>query len=129
MAKSEPSMMMCKHANECPNVCSCHMDCACWRPGGMCRKRYMVTKFSSDETVPVSDLINKPPHYRASNGVETWDVINGFGLGYERGNAVKYLTRAGRKDGIDALTDLLKAKKYIERAIKRLESGEDIKNV
>lgn len=89
----------------------------------------MTTKFSSNETETVSDLINKPSHYQASNGIESWDVIDGFGLGYERGSAVAYLLRAGRKENTPPLSDLLKAKKFIERAIKRLESGEDIKNV
>ena len=48
-------------------------------------------------------------------------VIEGFGLGFCLGNVVKYILRAGRKTP-DRLTDLRKAKWYLEREIKNLEN-------
>lgn len=52
-------------------------------------------------------------HYKMT--IEPWDAIHAWGLGYFDGNAVKYLSRAGRKG--PRLTDLLKAKHYIDKAI------------
>jgi hypothetical protein len=71
----------------------------------------------------LSDIVNHPPHYKA-NGIEAIDVIESFGLdqSFALGNAVKYLLRAGRKG--DGLTDLRKARWYLERKIAQLESGE-----
>ena len=62
------------------------------------------------------ESVNHPPHYKA-NGIEAIDVIEAFGLGFNLGNAVKYILRAGRKG--DAKDDLAKARWYIEREIGR----------
>lgn len=40
-------------------------------------------------------------------------------LGFCEGNVVKYCCRAGRKDGETRLDDLLKAKKYLDTAIRQ----------
>lgn len=65
------------------------------------------------------DLINKPPHYRGfSNGAEVIDITER--LNFNRGNAVKYLARAGRKQGQSAMGDLQKAAWYVQREIDRL---------
>lgn len=66
----------------------------------------------------MSDPVNHPPHYKAPNGLEAIDVIEGFGLGFHRGNAVKYLLRAGRKG--DAAQDLRKARWYVQRELDRI---------
>lgn len=49
------------------------------------------------------------------------DVIEAFGLNYNRGAVVKYMARAGRKPGNDALLDLYKAREHINREIAHLE--------
>ena len=66
----------------------------------------------------MNDLVNNPPHYKAPNGLEAIDVIEGFGLGFHRGNAVKYLLRAGKKG--DATQDIRKARWYVERDLERM---------
>jgi hypothetical protein len=66
----------------------------------------------------MTDPVNHPAHYKAPNGLEAIDVIEGFGLGFHRGNAVKYLLRAGRKD--DAAQDMRKARWYVERDLQRI---------
>lgn len=69
-------------------------------------------------------MVNHPPHYAGDNGVECIDGIkaalgrDGM-LNYCRGNALKYIWRAGKKH--DALEDLQKAQWYIDAAIKELE--------
>ena len=72
-----------------------------------------------------ANAVNHPAHYNAG-GIEVIDAIEawGFGEGFNRGNAIKYLARAGRKDGADAVEDLKKAAWYVEREIRRLEKME-----
>ncbi len=61
------------------------------------------------------ETVNHPPHYN-SGGIEVIDVIERWGLGFELGNALKYICRAGRKSD-DLRQDLKKALWYIRRAI------------
>ena len=61
------------------------------------------------------DGIDHPQHYQA-NGVEAIDVIEAFGLGFNLGNSLKYILRAGRKTD-DTTTDLAKAAWYLQREI------------
>lgn len=66
-----------------------------------------------------ADMVNSPPHYKVG-GIEAIEYIQAklspeeF-AGYCRGNALKYLSRAGHKD--DAAQDYRKAIWYIERLI------------
>lgn len=62
-----------------------------------------------------------PTHYSALRP-EPITVIEGWELGFCLGNAVKYVARAGRKDGESELDDLRKARWYIDRAIAALEA-------
>lgn len=68
------------------------------------------------------DPVNSPSHYAEGREFETIDVIEDWGLGYHLGNAVKYISRAGRKD--DILQDLRKAQWYLNREIENLELEE-----
>lgn len=62
------------------------------------------------------DKIN-PIHYRSHpSGVEAIQVTEHFN--FCLGNAIKYIWRAGMKG--DAVTDLEKARWYIDREIERL---------
>lgn len=70
----------------------------------------------------MTDTINHPSHYAEGRKFEPIDVIEDWGLGFCLGNAVKYISRAGRKG--DAVEDLKKARFYIEREIARLEGGQ-----
>ncbi|MFE7313791.1 DUF3310 domain-containing protein [Streptomyces sp. NPDC057555] len=64
------------------------------------------------------EAIISPIHYTGfTNGAEVIDLAEH--LNFNRGCAVKYLCRAGRKD--DELEDLLKALYYIKREIARME--------
>lgn len=61
-----------------------------------------------------------PAHYQGfSRGAEVIDITEC--LNFNRGNAVKYLARAGNKPGADEITELEKARWYIDREIERLE--------
>lgn len=66
------------------------------------------------------DAVNHPSHYAEgwSNGAEVIDITEN--LNFNRGNAVKYIARAGRKDAKKTIEDLKKARWYIDRELKRL---------
>lgn len=67
---------------------------------------------------PAPDPVNHPAHY-TDGGIETIDFIEAKKLCYHLGNAVKYISRAGKK--VDEVEDLRKAIWYLERRIKVLE--------
>lgn len=63
------------------------------------------------------DPVNHPKHYTSHpSGVECIDITRH--MSFNIGNAIKYLWRAGQKDGEDAVTALEKARFYIEDQIK-----------
>lgn len=64
------------------------------------------------------DPVNHPSHY-TDGGIETIDFIEAKKLPYHLGNAVKYISRAGKKD--DEIQDLKKAVWYINRYIELRE--------
>lgn len=67
----------------------------------------------------VHDAVNHPRHYtQHPSGVECIEVVEHFG--FNVGNAVKYLWRAGLKEGADPLEDLRKAAWYVQREIDRV---------
>lgn len=66
----------------------------------------------------MADLINHPPHYKLANGVEVIQLTEQ--MNFNRGNAIKYIARAGRKDLATEVEDLKKAAWYINREIQRL---------
>lgn len=68
------------------------------------------------------DLVDHPPHYRADSVYETIKVIEAWELGFNLGNAVKYISRAGRKHD-DVIEDLKKARWYLDHEISGLESA------
>jgi len=68
-----------------------------------------------------TDNVNHPQHYGgADNPYEAIKVIDAWGLDFSLGNAVKYISRAGKKTD-NALEDLEKAKWYICHAIEKLK--------
>ena len=66
--------------------------------------------------------IEHPDYYR-SGGIEAIDFIDAHGLNFNLGNVVKYVTRAGHKEGEDTLTALSKARWYLDHEIERVQKG------
>lgn len=72
-----------------------------------------------NETIK-GDAVSHPPHYSANpGGIECIDVTEW--MNFNRGNAVKYLWRAGAKDPAMEIQDLEKAIWYIQREIDRIK--------
>ena len=63
---------------------------------------------------------NHPSHYCEGRKYEPIDVIEDWNLGFLTGNALKYISRAGRKN--DELEDLEKAVFYLNRRIKQIKN-------
>lgn len=75
----------------------------------------------------MEDVIHHPKHYQGKNGMEVIDVIDNFACDpvpenciYDEGNAIKYLLRWAKKNGIE---DLNKCKECIDFMIKKLENN------
>ena len=69
-----------------------------------------------------NEQVNHPEHYGGSENVyEAIKVINNWQLGFNLGNTIKYISRAGKKDPKKELEDLKKAKFYLDYHIKTLE--------
>lgn len=58
-----------------------------------------------------------PAHYRKHGAMSSIHIITHYGLGFELGNAIKYLLRAGTKPGETEVDDLRKARWYINRRL------------
>ena len=63
------------------------------------------------------------PHYYRSGGIEAIDFIDAHSLNFNLGNVIKYIVRAGLKDGEPTLEALQKAIWYLEHEIERLQKG------
>lgn len=64
--------------------------------------------------------MNKTPkHYQGTT--QPIDLINAQNLNFNLGNVVKYACRAGKKQGENILSDLEKAKNYINYEIERVQ--------
>ncbi len=75
-------------------------------------------KVTMAETMSGPDDPINPDHYKNHpSGIECIQITEHFN--YCRGNAIKYLWRAGEKG--DAIEDLRKARWYVDREIQRLE--------
>ena len=70
-----------------------------------------------------NDNVNHPSHYTDGN-IEVMDFIEDKQLNFARGNVIKYVSRAGKKDPNKELEDLKKAMWYLNREIERLSKEE-----
>lgn len=67
----------------------------------------------------MADNIDHPAHYNSYHGLEVIDLSEQ--MNFNRGNVVKYISRAGLKTDADEVEDLKKARFYLNREIARVE--------
>lgn len=89
-------------------------------------------KIDSDKIKEVNvddenDPVNHPSHYTDTK-IEVMDYIEDKGFNFALGNAVKYISRAGRKDKNKTIEDLEKSRWYLNREIERLKKLQDKNN-
>ena len=64
------------------------------------------------------DLVNNPNHYGGADNVyEVIKIIRHYRLGFNLGNVLKYILRAGKKDPLKEIEDLRKAVWYLQKEI------------
>ncbi len=77
-----------------------------------------------------SDQVTHPNHYGGDTVYETIKVIHAWNLGFNLGNCVKYISRAGKKGSrnvkVKHLEDLKKAAFYLNYEIELLEGKRNI---
>lgn len=76
----------------------------------------------------LKDNVNHPSHYTdgpkcPACGATVECITVTERMDFCRGNAMKYLWRAGKKGSSDELEDLRKAAWYVSRAIENMEAG------
>lgn len=73
----------------------------------------------------IIDNINNPSHYQGANGLEGIEVIDNFignlqgKAAWSWGNAIKYMLRFQKKNGLE---DLKKARKNLDWLIEEIEN-------
>lgn len=78
----------------------------------------------------VNQNVQHPIYYGgADDPYEAIKVIEAWNLGFHLGNTVKYISRAGKKDGNSATQDLRKAMFYLNREIELLEKQDQVIDV
>ena len=104
-------------------------DCALDRAEDLIVKSFMKHSYCGAENLDLitdagkagtDDPVNHPAHY-TSGSIEVIDYIEDQKLPYHLGNAVKYISRAGKKDPDKTVEDLKKAVWYLTRYIRKLE--------
>lgn len=111
--------------------CAAKDDCKGCRISSYCDMVHGA--FKTDETIcreayntlytnNINDPVNHPPHYTQGK-IEVADFIADQKLNFDRGNAIKYICRAGAKEKNKEIQDLEKAIWYIVHEIKTLKGG------
>ena len=82
------------------------------------KKRESIMEEKRDEKTEVT----RPDYYCVGREYEPRKVIRDWGLNFNLGNVIKYVSRAGRKDPSKKLEDLRKAEQYLKFEIEELEN-------
>lgn len=85
---------------------------------------YMNVRHGGFDSAATREEINHPQHYGGDTVYEAIKVIEAWKLGFCLGNTVKYICRAGNKEGSSELVDLRKALWYLSREVQRREDEE-----
>lgn len=86
-----------------------------------------ISKYIFENEKNSVDMVNHPPHYQSSSGLEVIDVIEAFtenlsgAEATNTGNVIKYICRWKDKNGLE---DLKKARWYLDRLIQTVEKKE-----
>ena len=87
------------------------------------KKDGLSVPFNQRQEKPERDSVNHPNHYNDGK-IEVIDYIEDQKLGFCLGNAIKYISRAGKKDKAKEIEDLRKAIWYINRRILEIKREE-----
>lgn len=91
-------------------------------------------KIHSEKSQKDFDSVSRPAHYTEGRKYEPIDVIEDWKLGFCAGNALKYISRAGRKSSGSlskkekTIEDIDKAIWYLQRYKKEVAESQDEAN-
>lgn len=85
----------------------------------MTKAQFVAELTRAADKLEAAETVDHPAHYHADT-IEAIEVIEAWKLNFNRGNALKYISRAGLKDPARELEDLNKALWYLRREIERL---------
>ena len=124
MTIKEMDAVIQQYCDTCKDCNHCLIELQCNSANGMfitneheCENAYEIIKFFGSK---LNDPVNHPSHYTKGK-IEVADFIADQKLNFDRGNAVKYVCRAGSKDPEKEIQDLEKAIWYINHEIKMLK--------
>ena len=109
----------CNRCIHCDKPCDYHVCTDCIHGGGK-HENFILSYVKSIKDEFSCDPVNHPSHYNKGK-IEVWDFISDWKLNFDRGNAIKYICRAGSKDPNKEIQDLEKAIEYINHEIKMLK--------
>ena len=84
----------------------------------------LIDDLKGENEMNSNDSVNHPAHYTTGK-IEVIDFITDKKLNFCRGNAVKYIVRAGLKDPDKEIEDLEKAIFYLNREIEDLKKEKE----
>ena len=92
--------------------------------GNLCKACFDAWESDLNVKLHDADPVNQPKHYtNHPSGIECIQITRH--MNFNRGNAVKYIWRAGEKSD-DIIIDLKKAIWYLQDEIRRIEKEEDL---
>lgn len=94
---------------------------------GYCPSRFELFLEAPQGSPFVAPSAVNPNHY-TQFAIQPLTYIRANNLSFTRGNIVKYATRAGHKDGEDAIQDLEKIIRYAEAEIEAIKRERDVAN-
>lgn len=98
--------------------------CANYERDNVTQEEIDIERFVDYSKKKTEEMVNNPAHYGGKdNPFEAIKVIEAWNCNFNIGNAVKYLSRAGKKDKTEQ--DLQKAIWYINREIENLKKKEN----
>ena len=97
---------------------NCNNELNPWGEGYNTGLRYAIYLIEKQDELQQTNQPT-PTHYQGT--IQPIDLINDQDLNFNLGNVVKYVCRAGKKQGENILTDLEKAKDYINFEIGRVK--------
>lgn len=71
----------------------------------------------------MDDWINRKPDHYKTDSIDVIDFCKQYNLNFNKGNIVKYICRAGKKENESELKDLEKALVYLQREINYLNQN------
>ncbi len=116
MIKERKCCSNCCEFDKTTGICEYNNIAVC-RDSSICEEYYPFVQ--EVEVKDNNDPVNHPAYYTDTK-IEVMDYIEDKGFNFALGNAVKYISRAGKKDPNKTVQDLEKANWYLNREIERL---------